>query len=199
MKVTIDIQVLIEEIQKTNPNVDQTSLKATLLDLIVEGKASVPATEPVQLPREERLGPPILNRVTRPAPVIEQVVERAAPAARVHDDGMEPMHSPDDDPLAEIARQAMSAPLTKEPVQTAAAPGRVVVTNKNTSPQKQPLLDKQSKEAKRREMAEFSNMSSKEIMERLTTSQLPKKKTGQNQFTDQGGGSSAGDGDIEIG
>lgn len=197
MRITIDIQILIEEIQKTNPNVDPTSLKATILDLIVDGKASVPA---MGEGRAVLIAPTPKEEVVTKGYVDQQHVP--APKLAESEDGLEPMHSADDDPLAEIARVAMASPQTRDAAPASSPAKRVVVTQRITGP-KAPIdrqAERESKEAKRKEIADFANLPSKELMARLTDTQLPKKKSGQNQYVDHGHDAGpAGDGDIEIG
>lgn len=162
MKVTIEIKTLIEVIDQHNPGMDLTGLKAYLFDLIVDGD------------KVEAVPPRRVNRRQPPAPPTPETPD--ALAINWEPETFELEGEAEEDPLDKIARQAIGS--VSPSLEAANEPPR-----RGKKKIKDRLHERQ---AKRKEMENFSNMSSKQIMESLVNRAMPKKKEGQNQFVDMG-------------
>lgn len=203
MKVTVDVKILLGAIQSYNPEADLTGVKAYLFDLAIDGFADSPApTRQPTPPREQPVTAltnavdPERHRAYEPEPVdgigtFAEELSPFPPSVPLTGDTLE-----EDDPIQTMA-QKVSVP-------AASAQPRAAVQSTRTGPptRRSPKDRKEEKEAKRKEMADIANLTSKELMERLTNtaSFTMKKKDGHNQFIDAGDDSaSAGGGDLDIG
>lgn len=174
MKVTVEISALLAALKKNNPNADLTSVKAYLLDLAI----GAPANEPHY--HEEDGAIPIET-----PRAVEEAVEEAPSENAV---------------LAGLVGPSKTAGQPSV-VDRVLAPAKRVVVNRTSGTPAPTAKSQDAKQRKRDEMNALSNMSSKDILEKV----LPQGKRGENnQFVDEGfdgaaSSQSSGGGDLEIG
>lgn len=186
MKVTLEIGALLEKLTEFNPEVDLTGVKAYLFDLLLEGGEIVKTTP--SSPRRKTAA----VKAPAPTPVV-------GPETEPETFDLEGVMEGEPDLIDQVlgAPSPAQAPTTRRsaPIPEAAA------SSSSSRGKKDPLAEKAKREAKRKEIADFSKMSGREVMEFLTAQKAPRKREGQNQFIDEGGFDNGprGGGDLEIG
>ena len=175
MVVQVELKTLLEKLAEFNPESDLTAVKAYLLDLALDNPANV--NERITIPA--RPAAPLKKETSVPVPrAMEGVPEVKAVEAGFDTDE----DGPQNDGM-----------VLNNLIGTASSPGiKKVVGGRAFS-------SKEEREARRNRAKQYTDMSSKEILESLTAKDEASRRGNNKQLVDEGAEGGGSSGEIELG
>lgn len=196
MKITMDVKDLIEELRKAFPDLDETKLKAAMLDLVLNHEnivTQIPVSEFMRPSPPQARSEAGLSHVRPDDDPVEEVGEEESVMGMTGMVGLAaPMASTWAD-VGKVARPVVTESAFDEDDATDEAPAPVV-----TSVGKKPRAARDNERKARQQSKDpFEGKSDIEIAQFLTAQTESKNKKKGGQFVDIG--SDEGSGDMSIG
>ena len=176
MIVQVELKTLLEKLAEFNPESDLTAVKAYLLDLALGN----PVNESITVPA--RPAPSRAQTSSVPVPRAMEGVPPVTEAAEGFD--MEDEKTPNDGVV--LGNLIGTAPVGSPTI-------KKVISGKGS------FSSKEEREARRAKARQFTEMSSKEILESLTAKDEATRRGANKQLVDEGSEGGGHSGEIELG